>query len=63
MILGGKRAGHVARRTGYAVEDNPFDVGYWSPLPHKGVRVVDAWYLRLFWFQSDLKPKIKGLDF
>ena len=42
---------------------SPPAVGHWSPFPHKGGRVVDAWYLGLFWFQSDLKPKIKGLDF
>jgi len=38
-------------------------VGYWSPFPHKGVRVVEAWHLGLLWFQSGLKPRIKGLDF
>ena len=37
----------------------PPAVGYWSPFPHKGVRVVEAWHLGLLWFQSDLKPSIK----
>jgi len=45
------------------VENMARKKGYWSPFPHKGVRVVDAWHLGLLWFQSDLKPSIKGLDF
>ena len=42
---------------------SPPAVGYWYPFPHKEVRVVDAWHLGFLWFQSDLKPSIKGLDF
>lgn len=45
------------------VENMARKKGYWSPFPHKGVRVVDAWHLGLLWFQSDLRPSIKGLDF
>ncbi len=33
MILGGKRAGHVPRRSGYAVEDNPSCRSVLVPLP------------------------------
>ncbi|MCG2776236.1 MAG: hypothetical protein L6406_11200 [Desulfobacterales bacterium] len=27
----------------------PPSVGYWSPFPHKGVRVIEAWHLGLLW--------------
>jgi hypothetical protein len=31
------------------LEISPPAVGYWSPFPRKGVRVIEAWHLGLLW--------------